>query len=274
MTINSTTKIAAIIKANKAGIEVIASLAKPLEKLRNPVLRSLMAGRVTIAEAAKMGGCTVEDFKNALEPLGFNWVTLEKDGTNESGGEPIPAWFTALAPSKVQTLDVRPTISSGKDPLKEIMQRYTALKEGNALCVVNSFVPYPLIDLLQKKGAACFTETINPGEHHTYFLIGKNNTANEKPASPVMHCTDVDFANACNQFGSARLQTIDVRAYEMPLPMQMILEALGKLPAGNALLVYHKRIPVYLLEELSDKAYNILVYTAADTDIRLLIYQT
>jgi uncharacterized protein (DUF2249 family) len=273
MTIDSATKIAAIIKANKAGIDVIASLAKPLEKLRNPVLRSLMAGRVTIAEAAKMGGCTVDDFKNALEPLGFNWVTSE-EGTNESGGEPIPAWFSALAPSQVQTMDVRPTISSGKDPLKAIIQQYKALQEGNALCVVNSFIPYPLIDLLQKKGAACFTETIHAAEHHTYFLKGKNNRVNEKPVSSVVHVTDVDFANACTQFGSARLQTIDVRAYEMPLPMQMILEALGKLPAGNALLVYHKRIPVYLLEELSSTACNILVYTAADTDIRLLIYQT
>lgn len=273
MTINSSTKIAAILKADKAAIEVIASLAKPLEKLRNPVLRSLMAGRVSIAEAAKMGGCKVEDFKNALEPLGFSWVTSEEK-TNESGGEPIPAWFNALAPSQVQTLDVRPMISGGKDPLKEIMQQYKVLKEGNVLCVVNSFIPYPLIDLLQKKGAACFTVTISSEEHHTYFLKGKYNNTNEKPASPVVHCTDVDFANACNQFGSARLQTIDVRPYEMPQPMQMILEALGELPAGHALLVNHKRIPVYLLEELSDKAYNILVYTAADTDIRLLIYQT
>ncbi|MBO9202891.1 MULTISPECIES: DUF2249 domain-containing protein [Niastella] len=272
MTINSTTKIAAIIKANKAGIEVIASLAKPLEKLRNPVLRSLMAGRVTIAEAAKIGGCRVEDFRKALEPLGFNWVTSE-EGINESGGETIPAWFSTLRPSQLQTIDVRPTISSGKDPLKEIMQQYKALKEGNVLCVVNSFIPYPLIDLLQSKGAACYSETITNEEHRTYFLKGKGGT-HEKDTSPVVHCTGADFANACNQFGSARLQSIDVRPYEMPLPMQMILEALGRLPVDNALLVYHKRIPVYLLDELNDQAYNILVYTAADTDIRLLIHQT
>lgn len=270
MNIDSTTKIATIIKASKAGIEVIASLAKPLEKLRNPVLRSVMAGRVTIAEAAKMGGCTVEDFKNALEPLGFNWVTSE-EGTYKPGGESTPAWFHALAPSQVQTLDVRPAIGSGKDPLKEIMQHYKALPEGNALCIVNSFIPYPLIDLLQKQGAACFTETRQAEEHYTYFLKGTNNSANEKPVSPVVHGTGVDFADACNRFGSARLQSIDVRPYEMPKPMQMILEALDKLPTGHALLVYHKRIPVYLLEELSDKNYNILVYTAADTDIRLLI---
>jgi uncharacterized protein (DUF2249 family) len=272
MTINSTTKIAAIIKANKAGIEVIASLAKPLEKLRNPVLRSLMAGRVTIAEAAKMGGCTVNDFKNALEPLGFSWVTSEEEKANDPGGETIPAWFSALAASQVQTIDVRPTISSGKDPLKEIMQQYNALQQGNALCVVNSFIPFPLIDLLQKKGAACFTETINKEEYRSYFLKGRSNI--HESASPVVHCTEVDFANACNRFGSAQLHTIDVRPYEMPQPMQMILEALGKLPVGSALLVYHKRIPVYLLEELGDKDYNILVYTAADTDIRLLVHQS
>ncbi|OQP42894.1 hypothetical protein A4H97_12130 [Niastella yeongjuensis] len=274
MVINSTTKIAAIIKANKAGIDVIASLAKPLEKLRNPVLRSLMAGRVSIAEAAKMGGCPVEDFKKALAPLGFSWVTSEEEGTNESGGEPIPAWFNTLADTQKETIDVRPIISNGKDPLKEIMQQYKSLKEGNALCVVNSFIPFPLIDLLQKNGASCFTETVQADHYRTWFLKGKNNKAKEETASPVVHGTQVDFTNACNQFGSERLHTIDVRPYEMPVPMQMILEALGKLPTGYALLVYHKRIPVYLLEELGDKAYNILVYTAGDTDVRLLIYQS
>ena len=128
MTINSSTKIAAIIKANKAGIEVIASLAKPLEKLRNPVLRSLMAGRVTIAEAAKMGGCTVADFRKALEPLGFIWVALEEEGSNESGGEVIPAWFNHLTDPQKQSLDVRPVISEGKDPLKEINDGINELK--------------------------------------------------------------------------------------------------------------------------------------------------
>lgn len=272
MTINSATKIAAIIKANKASIDVIASLAKPLEKLRNPVLRSIMAGRVTIAEAAKIGGCTVENFKTALVPLGFVWVTSE-EGTNGSGGEPIPAWLSGLAPSQVQMLDVRPAISAGKDPLKQIMQQYKSLPEGRVLCIINSFIPYPLIDLLQSKSASCFTETIGADEHRTWFLKGKSKAGEKKQGSPVVHCNQVEFTNASNRFYAGRLQTIDVRPYEMPIPMQMILEALGRLPAGNALLVHHKRIPVYLLEELSDKQYDVLIYTVAETDIRLLIYQ-
>jgi uncharacterized protein (DUF2249 family) len=233
----------------------------------------MMAGRITIAEAAKIGCCTVEDLKTALVPLGFVWVTRE-EGTNGSGGKPIPAWFAALTQAQVQTLDVRPTISGGKDPLKEIMQQYKALPEGKVLCIINSFIPYPLIDLLQAKGAASFTETISGEEHRTWFLKEKNKAGEEKRHSPVVHCNEAEFTNACNRFEPGRLQTIDVRPYEMPIPMQMILEALGRLPAGNGLLVYHKRIPVYLLEELADRKYNVLIYTAADTDIRLLIHQT
>ena len=47
-----------------------------------------------------------------------------------------------------------------------------------------------------------------------------------------------------------RLQVLDVRQLKMPGPMLAILAELDKLRAGNALFVYHKRIPVFLLPEL------------------------
>ena len=71
MIINERTKIAQLLKHHPDALETIVSIAPDFKKLRNPILRKLMAGRTTIAMASKIGGCKPEDFFKALAPLGF-----------------------------------------------------------------------------------------------------------------------------------------------------------------------------------------------------------
>src|SRR5690348_5212180 len=134
VTIYRDTKIAQIIKANKDSIEAIASVAAPLEKLRNPLLRKLLAGRVTLAEAAAMGGCDIAALAAALAPLGFEFLDLNRTaGRQKQAGSPrgnISAW---LGGRPVTRLDVREDLASGQDPLKKIMAVVKGLPEGTAL---------------------------------------------------------------------------------------------------------------------------------------------
>jgi hypothetical protein len=51
MTINANTKIAPILKQNANALEAIISISKKFEKLRNPLLRKVMAGRTTLSMA-------------------------------------------------------------------------------------------------------------------------------------------------------------------------------------------------------------------------------
>lgn len=62
MRINPQTKISALLKHNPDALEAIVALNSDFKKLRNPVLRKLMAGRTSIAMASKIGGCTPENF--------------------------------------------------------------------------------------------------------------------------------------------------------------------------------------------------------------------
>lgn len=62
MTINANTKIGAILKRHPAALDVIVGISPKFEKLRNPILRKLMAGRASIAMASKIGGCSVDVF--------------------------------------------------------------------------------------------------------------------------------------------------------------------------------------------------------------------
>ncbi|MDP4214297.1 MAG: DUF1858 domain-containing protein, partial [Bacteroidota bacterium] len=71
MLIDEQTKIAVLLRHHPDALETIIRLSPNFKKLRNPVLRKLMAGRTRIAMSAKIGGCHPEDFFKKLEPLGF-----------------------------------------------------------------------------------------------------------------------------------------------------------------------------------------------------------
>lgn len=83
-TINANTKISTLLKENPDALEAIISISSKFNKLRNPLLRKLMASRTSINMASKVGGCSVNDFFKKLEPLGF---TIDKDAALEDSVE-------------------------------------------------------------------------------------------------------------------------------------------------------------------------------------------
>src|SRR5687767_3874325 len=159
MNINSNTRIEELLSNHPAALDAIVSINPRFNKLRNPVLRKLMAGRTSIARASQIAGCSVNDFFKKLEPLGF----------------------------KV---------------------------ENKPDCIAKQ--KYPAIEMEEEV---------------------KNST---------------DWEDAMQRF-QGNMKVIDVRMLEMPGPMLKILEELSSLPEEEALFVYHKRIPVFLLPELADR---------------------
>ncbi|WP_237144174.1 DUF1858 domain-containing protein [Pontibacter pamirensis] len=118
MDIAANTKISALIKANPNAVEAIASINRHFEKLRNPLLQKLLASRVTIADAARIGGCTEENFYKRLAPLGFTHISSGHAYVSpaEAAAASKPAFLAQLSPANILTLDVRDDISSGHVP--------------------------------------------------------------------------------------------------------------------------------------------------------------
>lgn len=269
MKITKNTKISELIKEDKNSIDAIAAIAKPLEKLKNPILRKLMASRVTIAEAASMGNTTIEAFATALKPLGFEFEEALKTTEEEASGK--PEWLTNLDSNKITNFDVREMLSSGNDPLKEIMKQFKAVEIGNVLCIINTFVPTPLVRLFEKDNTLVYTDTINEKEYHTYFLKqGKKKSSSSSKEAQIYNEDEETFIKNKERFGG-KIKEIDVRHLEMPGPMQTILAELEVLPNDTALYVNHKRVPIYLLEELESKNFIIHIYNISDTEVKLLI---
>ena len=66
---------------------------------------------------------------------------------------------------------------------------------------------------------------------------------------------------------------IDVSHLEMPSPMMSILEELDKMDLDKALYVHHKRIPVFLLNELKDRNFDYRIKEISDSEVFLLIFK-
>lgn len=272
MEIDENTKISALIKHNEKSIDAITALSKPLRKLKNPILRKVMAPRVTIAEAAKIGKISVEAFAHALEPLGFVFISSKNKEEEEKQIEPI--WLNRLAKEDIDFFDVRTLIEEGNDPLKEIMQRFKTVQTGQALCIINSFVPTPLIHRLEKNNVLSYTKKVSDELFHTFFF--KSNAEKDVPkkteGSTIVNNNESEFNSVVKQFDTSKIKTLDVRHLEMPMPMQTILGALPDLGDEEALYVHHKRIPIYLLEEIADKDFHVHLWKIDEENVKLLIY--
>ncbi|MCC7301568.1 MAG: DUF2249 domain-containing protein [Bacteroidia bacterium] len=268
ITINADTKIAAVIKAHPGALEAIISLSPKFNKLRNPVLRKLMASRTSLFTASKVGGCSVNDFFLKLEPLGFTIDRTTAPSEDHFTAEK-PGFMNNIQQLSVETLDVRPVIAEGKDPFSSIMQKINELPADSVLLLINTFAPVPLLNILSKQGFEYFVEHKNDDLVHTYFFR-KGGTGN----ATLPQVGDATGWDEVYQRFRDKLVNIDVRHLEMPQPMHMILEALEQLPKDQALFVQHKRIPVFLLPELEERKMEYRIKEISDGNVHLLIFHS
>ena len=263
MKVSGKTKISALIKENKAVIDVIASINSHFKKLKNPVLRRVLAPRVTIADAAKIGGVSVELFLNKLSEVGF-----EIDESVKSKPKEEILKEQAVKKDNVISFDVRTIIEGGQDPFKEIMEKIKGIQQNETLEIINSFEPIPLINILKSKGFQCETERKGDAVY-SYFTKLKENK--DELISEVKGETDPDFdATYKNYIG--KMEHVDVRHLEMPEPMTTILAKLETLQDGYCLLVDHKKVPQFLLPELENRNYSVLYNRKTEHHIQLLIF--
>lgn len=269
MVINSQTKIAALLKHHPDALEAIVALSPDFKKLRNPILRKLMAGRTTIAMASKIGGCSPGDFFEKLKPLGFE-ADNEENAGDEPSPEPValPSFIKELQAAHIVSLDVREMLAGGNDPLKLIQQKVKELKEGGVLKIINTFEPTPLIKLLENQGFQSHVDVLEKDLIETYFY--KTGADGEVQLEAKADNSD-DWDEILTRYD--KTEQVDVRHLEMPMPMMTILEALAKLPSDTILVVRHKRIPVFLLTELKDRNFDYRIKEISDGEVNMLIFK-
>lgn len=263
MTITPTTRIGAVIRFNPQAIEALISLSPHFNKLKNPVLRRLLAPRVTIAEAAAIGDCSVRQILGNLALIGF-----------EVDASIIAAETVVEPPDNIKidlviSHDARPELNAGLDPLNSILEKLSGIKAGQTMLVINSFEPVPLIRILKDQRYAIAVSKKQAGLVCTY--ITKTNEAGPLTESGAAMVEDEELFESILRHYNLKFTEVDVREMEIPKPLITILDELEHLQDGEALYVRHRKVPVYLLPELKERNFNYVIKQMA-CDLILLIY--
>jgi len=268
MKIDGQTKISHVISCDERAIEVIAKLNKNFNKLRNPLLRKMLAPRVNINQAAKIGGVSPNVLLSALEKIGF------QTNHNKQSNSTLEFENNQLKPMsdlKQIRLDVRPILESGEDPFNKIMAQLKTMTAQEALLIINTFEPIPLLNILKDKGYSYNTTRPREGEVHT--LLHKTHEEKEESVKVKTDLQQLSFSEIELNF-KGRMSEVDVRDLEMPMPMVTILEAIEKVGEHEALFVHHKKLPQYLIPELENRDFSFVSNEIDENNIKLIIFKS
>ena len=163
--ITKDTKISTLINENEASIDAIATVNKNFSKLRNPFLRKMLASRVSISDAAKIGDTTADEILQKLVSIGFEIEKSEESNLTDDNKKPT----INMTRNKIVELDARPILAGGVDPFKQIMEKLKLMKADETLLIINTFEPVPLLNVLRSKGYEYEVERPEPGIVHTYL---------------------------------------------------------------------------------------------------------
>ena len=275
MLVTAKTKISHLIKSNKDAIDIIASINPHFKKLKNPILRRLLAPRVNVSEAARIGGVSVNDFLQKLYMHGFevelNEIenTFSEDVNIESNDKNKN--LDIMKRTNIVELDVRPILDGGVDPFEAIMGKLKQMSDDQTLLIINTFEPVPLLNILKSKGYEYEVERPESGIVHTYMKKAVVEEISESNDEATIG-SESTFEQIETKY-SGQMKEVDVRDLEMPMPMVTILEELENIDASNALYVHHKKLPQYLLPEIADRGYSYVHKDIDANNLKLIIYK-
>ena len=266
-------KISRLLDSFPGALNILIDASPHFKKLQNKFLRKSLAGRVTIEQAAKIAGIDPDEllfrinnpagkFNSPAESIGTN-LKLKTDGDEMTAEK--PGILKDTEDEKIKTLDVRPYIAGGQDPLKIILGKVRELEADHVLLLINSFEPVPLYTVLKKKGYEHWTET-KDSIYNIYFYRAPGSKSTEE-AKPEGKTAEVNY----NIKGEEKIIELDVTQLEPPEPMIRIFETLPRVDENTILLVHHHREPVMLYEKLEERGYRAVTHKINDNSYEVLI---
>ncbi|NQU49168.1 MAG: DUF2249 domain-containing protein [Planctomycetes bacterium] len=148
--------------------------------------------------------------------------------------DPQAALIQAEGAAPLQSLDVRPVLEGGVDPLSKILQVLEGLPPMGVLQVTAPFKPTPLISLLEGKGHRVQAHQVDA---QLWIL---------------------------SIFGQSAADVVDLREMEAPEPMEQCLLAAAALTSGGSYLAMLPRIPQLLLPRLEERGIRYQYLEQAD----------
>ena len=267
-----TDRVSEVLARDEALVDVFVRHAAHFEKLRNTMMRRVMARLVTVEQAARIAGvpvyALVQDLNEALHiDVRATSVTSESDATDciDEGSSRRPASLREVE------LDVREDMRTGREPFSRIMAEVARLRPDELLHLRTIFEPVPLFGLLEKRGFS--HEKVRYGAHDwsVWFwrsareTVERNSQAQESPPEPTAFVSDE----------AVGMPTVwlDVRGLEPPEPLVRTLAALESMPSRHQLVQINARVPQLLLPMLAERGFACEVDESHSDAVRVRIWR-
>jgi uncharacterized protein (DUF2249 family) len=277
MVIQASDRVDRVLARDERMVDAFVAVSPTFERLRNPMLRKTMARLVTVEQAARVAGVSVEELvgrlNEVLVPAGEGTGSSacsggcgSADSTGASSAAeagPLPRWVTELPAGSIVEVDVREDLRSGREPFRRIMSARAFLKPGQVLRLRAIFEPAPLYGVMARFGLASHVERLADDDWQiTFYPDGSSPDGDARePESPP--CGEVP--------GAPDAVVIDVRGLEPPEPMVRTLAALETLPPGGTLVQINQRTPQFLLPQLESRGFRYEVQEVDPEEVRLII---
>lgn len=263
-------KVSEVLAQYPQTLDVFVEVSPAFAKLKNPLLRKMLASRVTLEQAAKIANLAPETLVTTLNRacglVSGPDVAAETDALKPapvSAADERPALLDKLAPGQLVLVDVREDIAHNVDPFKKIMTAVKQLQDGQVMHLVNVFEPVPLYDVLGHRGLKHWSEQIGK-EWHVYFYSPAAD--GDATGNGQEHAVSAKAAGTAE-----KLVELDVSGLEPPEPMMRILATLPTLDEGTALVVHHHREPKLLYSHLEERGYEWETTQLGEESYRIVI---
>lgn len=257
-------KISKLLTEFPQTLEVLVNFSMHFKKLNNKILRKTLASRVNVEQAAGIAGVNLVLLLNELNKSINADITetINEESTEEKMTQiEKPELLKNKSADKIQKMDVRSIIDSGKDPFLEIMAKVKSLKDEEVFHLINSFEPIPLYSVMQNKGFEHWTE--NDGSvFNVFFYKNDVNKSEVKVESNISQVSPADFENVIE---------LDVRELAPPEPMMKILENISRVDEKTVMLVHHHREPMMLYPKLEERGYTAITNKIDENYFKVVI---
>lgn len=165
--ISPETKIGALLDRFPNLEKTLLEMAPEFKKLRNPILRKTIARVTSLRQASTVAKIPLAEMINRLRNEAGIQEEFMTDEKIMSLSKEIPPWFSTSR--IVHSLDARPMLEKGEQPLNKVFAQCKSLKAGDIYELITPFLPAPLIDAAEKQGYLTWSKKEREGVFKTYL---------------------------------------------------------------------------------------------------------
>lgn len=149
MMITPDTRLGELLEAYPQLEQILIEFSPSFGKLKNPVLRRTVAKVATLAQAARIADVEVGRLVQVLREAAGQ-AEGELPASEAPSDDAAPAWVESAEVAR--TIDVDAMLEEGEHPIGRMQPILKELASGQAVLLVSSFRPQPLIDKLGGEG--------------------------------------------------------------------------------------------------------------------------